>query len=984
MRLSLARIYVFGMITTLWSVLGMSHAQAATTCPTGYTSGNFASTDYSQFGTVTNTASKTFKIGTKSSNLNDDFNLTTSITGFGASRSIVGTANTGFPTGGAFYLRQDLTTPSENNTVSYSFDKNINTLSLSLYDLDYASGSLGYSDLVTVKAYDANNNPVSFSFSNVGSRVNANSSAGTLSANNTAAVGDTTFDTNYRATINFSGDVKRVEFVYATNPMTITNPGAQFVALTFDDYCVRSDYDLQLTKTNNVNSLMSQSSTTYNIMVKNTGALSLSNISLTDPQVMGLNKTSVVCDTSVAGNVCTSAPSVSSLENGFSIASLAPNQVYALKVTADVTAYSGDVTNTVSGSNANLSGSISASDTDTVNSTFNNSTKAAGATCPAGDRMYFVGANPPAGAYASQGLSSWVAGEKSHTFSFSNGVSFVLSFTDILNLSTSQAHPYYGTISDLSTDAINIRNTSQQANVNYRIQGTVNRPITGYGFVAQDLDTDQTVGYVEQINLDTSGGKFSYSNTAALTSLNGGQSVQGTKWSNCGQTSAYPNCDINVDWGYTPANTANIISHGQVYTPDPTYIDKAHTMGYTNFYFCMAPPKLIVKKALNGNRVNDTDSNRDQFTLSVSAGSNNLKSFTTTGTGSTVTSESSGLVTLSENTTYTISEKVVNNLGNGDIANYDATYTCTNNTTGSSTVMPTQSMTYDATNKTRSFNLYNVNYGDEITCTVTNTPVQKTTFSGTVFFDNGLSGTTTTQYNGKLDTNGTATESGIAGASVKLVNCDTGNTLAAPITTTSDGTFSFSFANGDPALSGLSKVCLVETNASGYTNDTTANRLVINLTGATSYANNNFGDVNTSLLKLEKFQRIVPCTGVTDLAVYNDYTKDPLGRTADNPNAAEVPAGSCIAYKIVATNLGQIPLNNVVISDPLLKDSVKISTLNPNPPPKLVCTAGSTCTATMASDSVGDWQNGTVKTNPFQLAAGGVGTLYFNTKYQNL
>ncbi|WP_351060349.1 hypothetical protein, partial [Psychrobacter sp. TB20-MNA-CIBAN-0197] len=84
-----------------------------------------------------------------------------------------------------------------------------------------------------------------------------------------------------------------------------------------------------------------------------------------------------------------------------------------------------------------------------------------------------------------------------------------------------------------------------------------------------------------------------------------------------------------------------------------------------------------------------------------------LKTFETTGSGQVVTNDNSGVVELATSTTYTIIERVTNNQNNGDIIAYNAAYTCNNATTGSTTVMPTTAMTYNASAKTRSFTISN-------------------------------------------------------------------------------------------------------------------------------------------------------------------------------------------------------------------------------------------------------------------------------------
>jgi len=245
------------------------------------------------------------------------------------------------------------------------------------------------------------------------------------------------------------------------------------------------------------------------------------------------------------------------------------------------------------------------------------------------------------------------------------------------------------------------------------------------------------------------------------------------------------------------------------------------------------------------------------------------------------------------------------------------------------------------------------------------------TFSGKVFNDTSLDGTINTG------------EMGIPGATVKLTNCDTG-TILGTTTTATDGTYSFSFAANDTNITNLSKVCLVETNATGYKNDTTLNKVTINLLNGQNYPNNNFGDNNTTgLLQLIKYQQVVACNTGDLVALDSGFTTADLGVTT------KVPSGSCIAYKIEATNLGNIPLTNVVITDSLMNDAKRISKIYTTPTPKL-CLSG-TATANCDTSKVTapiDATTGTTKVTTSSFTIPGTGdtankkaSLYFNTLY---
>lgn len=153
-------------------------------------------------------------------------------------------------------------------------------------------------------------------------------------------------------------------------------------------------------------------------------------------------------------------------------------------------------------------------------SILNISTSYAAPVCPSGDKMYYVGDSPPSGS-TSMALS-WTAGNTSNTFSFTEGsinIILTLTFSNVKNLSPNGNPPFYGNVSGVSTNAINMRHTSQTADVNHTLSAAINRPVTKFGFVVQDLDTDQTGGYVETLNLDTAGGSFSNINTNPTLNL---------------------------------------------------------------------------------------------------------------------------------------------------------------------------------------------------------------------------------------------------------------------------------------------------------------------------------------------------------------------------------------------------------------------------------------------------------------------------------
>ena len=590
--------------------------------------------------------------------------------------------------------------------------------------------------------------------------------------------------------------------------------------------------------------------------------------------------------------------------------------------------------------------------------------------CPAGNRMYFIGGNTPAGAYASQNLSNWTAGSLSNSYTFADGTQATISFADIVDANNAiilngaiVAMPFYASFNNLGNGTLNVFNNTTGAKINHSVSLSVNRSTTTSGYVINDLDsifgTGSVTLYSERFDVSGSNGQLTF-NPAFHTINATNNIVTAINGQNCQAQGNIANsgCPIEATWGSANANTAFQGFHSNVIaTPSAGY----HAASYGDFYFCLAPPKLTVKKVLNGSRLISTD----QFKVTTTGGAIN-NSFTTTGTGSTLTAgvglDNSGTLTADTGVTYTITETAAS----GSLANYITSYNCTN-TNPSGSTMPTGSGT--------SFNIANLSYGDAVTCTITNTP-NPYTFSGTVFNDyNSITPTSTNNYDGLMNNS----EVGISGATVKLTDCKSPATTLGTATTAADGTYSFVFPASNTSISSLSNVCLVETNAAVYPNDTTKNNITIPLSGAKPYPNNNFGDVTTPLLTLTKSQTLVNCADNSDLALNNTFTTADLGKPA-NGTGTEVPSGSCIAYKIVATNNANVGLTNVVISDKLTDTPVRQSVLYATPTPK-VCVNSNPCTTTMDASSVAVGSNGTIKTAPFNIPAKGTGTLYFKVQY---
>lgn len=601
--------------------------------------------------------------------------------------------------------------------------------------------------------------------------------------------------------------------------------------------------------------------------------------------------------------------------------------------------------------------------------------------CPQGDKMYYVGANAPSGS-TSLALS-WTAGSTNKTFNFADGTgtTMTVSFPLLVdpNSNSGGTPPFYGSINNATQNALNLVHDSPAVKDNHTMTISVNRAVTKLSFVVQDLDsflnTSSQVPYQERVDVSSTSGQLTY-NTNYHTINASNNIVTAIRNKNC-----TVDCNIDATWGAKSANSSFSITHSNQYTNN----NSPHAVGYSDFYFCVTPPKLTTRKVLTGNRVETND----QFTIATTTGTTPVSSFTTTGTGSSLTTNSITATGLSTTATYTIAETIANTDGKGNLANYNTNYACTNANSSSTTTMPSGSTT--------SFNLPTLTYGDDITCTITNTP-SAYIFSGIIFNDNGgltlterqLTGTNTQYFNGVYDP--TAGETGISqtGLTINLAkNCNTATPTViktANVTTSGADIGKYSITATPTEMAGATNVCLIEQEPGGnlttYPVDTTNNQLNVNYIATTyNYPNLNFGEVsqNNAGLVLVKEQATNDCN-ITNTAM--------LGLTYNAVTQSGIDARKCVAYKITAYNRTNLtnPLTNVRITDALPKKGVNTSTVTS----ALVAPTDTTSAnfninfnSGVAGAVTAFGQNGTVVSNVKSLAAGANMSLYFNTKYDS-
>lgn len=978
---------------------------------TSFTSNNYQNVTSQTTATGSTNANIPLKIKMSSvgSNTGGRFNTLAS----GGYSAIRFTGNT--PTNSS--VRDEITLEFQNSSNSNPLF--LDKVALSAFDIDKLSSAGNYwDDNVKFIGTTQSGTTINGSFQNISNSNVINTNGEGLRLNTDANCGDT-LESQCQGSIAFSDPVKSVKIIYTNTDNDTTNSvTSRLFDFRLDSYCYQPA-SYEITKNDGTDSIGVSNITDYLIRVTNNGNTPLTNIVLKDPSVTGLTKQdNITCDATDPTNTCTTAPSKVLLEstNGFTIPSLAVGKTYSIRVPTKVTAAQGStVTNTASIKVAELA-EKQASDSNTVTSIFSGGSPVAPAICPSGHKMYYIGANPPSYTPKETLPISWTSGSFAKEYVFGN-LKFNLSFTDRLNLQA--GYPTSNDFSNATSNAINMYHSSFRAAIDHRLTATINKPVSKYGFVVQDLDANQSGQYIESITLASPSGFFSRIENKPFQLSNGNQTISGTAWDNCNTASP---CNFNIDWGYKPALTPFAITHGNPSVGSTTTSAGNYVTGYSDFYFCLAPPKLVVKKVLDGNRMNDTDTKRDQFEVKVTGNALSANSFTTTGNGSTVNNGTSDLLGLTADTetnknTYTISERVVNGLA----SSYSATYSCNNSTTGSTFTTTNGILNADTpdTLNTRSFTISNLNYGDEITCTITNAP-SVYTFTGFVFNDNGgIADNDNNQsdvsskftgnsnyFNGIFDNSGNNNDSGIGadGLQVRLTNCgpnggtDIAGTTAKniPLVVASGlllGQYKFTVPASVISALTPQKVCLVQVEPPNweYSVDTTPNirevELVANIldykTEANTSRNLDFGEVKSqyAALVLRKAQYVNDCPSTLTYTA-SDINKadntDPKTGFSESPingtNGNALTPGQCIAYRITATNRSNLAINDFVMQDILQKKGV-------NSAPVTSVIANPALSTEYAADSPIVGANGIVKTTPLVLAPRTKRDFYFNTKY---
>lgn len=292
-------------------------------------------------------------------------------------------------------------------------------------------------------------------------------------------------------------------------------------------------------------------------------------------------------------------------------------------------------------------------------------------------------------------------------------------------------------------------------------------------------------------------------------------------------------------------------------------------------------PTIALNKAMAvTGRINPAD----QFIVEIKNGSTLVSSgssATTKGSGSGVDggTGTTNATLVAANTTYTLTEEMAAN-SVSTLSQYNSSLSCSN------TLLPADGGSSMANASSGSLT---PNWGDVITCTLTNTAKGGATLSGKVILDTGVG--SGTPHNGAQD----GAEPGQAGVVLTLTNCS--GTVYATTTSGSDGSFSLPLV-GVPANQAACLVQIVpvayqavsvnagNTAGTGYNASTTT--LSFTPVNGSSYSNVVLGNAPLSTLITDGTQQTVAGSAV----VYSHiYTAGSAGSVQFATSEAPSPVG---------------------------------------------------------------------------------------------
>ena len=227
------------------------------------------------------------------------------------------------------------------------------------------------------------------------------------------------------------------------------------------------------------------------------------------------------------------------------------------------------------------------------------------------------------------------------------------------------------------------------------------------------------------------------------------------------------------------------------------------------------------------------------------------------------------------------------------------------------------------------------------------------TITGQVFEDNGASTGTSNAYNGIKD----AGELAIADSTVTINNC-TNTTAIATTQTNANGEYTFNLL---PTALPAGNFCIAQKNLDGYSSvsgttgyNRVTDQITVSNTGASSYANHNFGDARLNAILTEDGQQTIIAGGVADyphrLTAQSVLTVTSLGQTSTQQpaNSTDAPWQSLL-YRDLNCN------GKVDAGENLISASLPLS-LKANEQVCLVQRVYAPATASMGAQHIGQLQ----------------------------
>ena len=231
----------------------------------------------------------------------------------------------------------------------------------------------------------------------------------------------------------------------------------------------------------------------------------------------------------------------------------------------------------------------------------------------------------------------------------------------------------------------------------------------------------------------------------------------------------------------------------------------------------------------------------------------------------------------------------------------------------------------------------------------------QTIISGQVFEDNsGTTNINSNAYNGTKE----ADENGIAGSTVQITNCAATPTVIATTQTNASGEYSFNLL---PTQLPAGNFCIAQTNLSGYSSvsgttgyNRTLDRIQVANSGATTYANHNFGDARLNAVLTEDGQQTIIAGGVADyphrLTAQSVLTVSSLNQTStQQPANSNDATWQSLLYRDVNCN------GKVDSGENLITTSLPLS-LKANEQVCLVQRVYAPATASMGAQHIGQLQ----------------------------